>query len=180
MKNLLNFIFDNLIPIIIVVSVVIRIFAGIKKSASREKAAPPVPVVRQDDEEVDVWSRLRPDPDDEEEEEYPASLPSTAGPAVPAPFQTIRPLLMPAPSLGGPPPAPPANPDPGIARPFAPVTTGIEPIAAAPDNAEPGLTARPPGQAASRRGPLDRLNSLPPLRRAVVLAEILGAPKGLN
>jgi hypothetical protein len=85
---------------------------------------------------------------------------------------------MPAPSSGGSSPAPPVNPNPAIARPFAPVATG--PITVEPGSTEPDSRARSPGQTASRPGPLDRLNSLSPLRRAVVLAEILGAPKGLN
>jgi hypothetical protein len=174
MRNLLNLIFENIIPIIIVVSVITRVLAGMKKSsASRRRAVPPVPDIRQEredeDEEADVWSRLRPDPDDGEDEE-------AAGLPVRPPVPAIRPLLMPAPSFGGPPlpSPPPANPDPVIARPFAPVTLMTE-----LEGPKPDAKARPP-QAASGPGPLDRLNSHPPLRRAVILAEILGAPKGLN
>ncbi|MDR1443828.1 MAG: hypothetical protein LBI94_03005 [Treponema sp.] len=159
MRSLLNLIFENLIPIIIVVSVVIRIIAGVKKSAaSRSEAAPAVPDNRSTDspqDEEDVWSRLM--PDDEEDE---------------APPQEVRPLLMPAPSLGS--PAFPASPGPSFAQPFAPVTIAIEP--AVPDRAE---AAEPDGET-PQSGPLDRLNGLPLLRRAIVLAEILGPPKGLD
>jgi hypothetical protein len=179
MRYLLDFIFANLIPIIIVVSVVIRIFAGIKKSAARTQAEPPVPDSRQDEEVIDVWSRLRPD-NEEEDEDGKDEAPST-GPADP---YAIRPLLMPAPPLGF--PAPPVSPAPAIARPFVPVTMkSAAPVVAELD--KPQRTDDPyrtdeesPQTAAAGPGPLDRLNSLPSLRRAVVLAEILGPPKGLD
>jgi hypothetical protein len=175
MRYLLNFIFDNLVPIIIVTSVAIRIITGMKKGAARKRSAPPVstpaavPRSQPDDRESDVWSRLRPDDDDDDDEDDEDG--EAAAEALP---QAIRPLLMRAPDLGGPLPPPPVNPDPGIARPFDPVAVGIEPIAAEPKR---GLPRAAPGPGPS---PLDRLNSLSPLRRAVVLAEILGKPKGME
>ena len=137
MRNLLDTIFDNLIAIIIVVSVVIRIFVGIKNStASRRRSAAVVPQVGADDE-GDVWSRLKPDNDDDEERGRPEPYHAPAA---------------------------------AIAQPFEPVITTrpLEAVVEKPNAERPD------------RGPLDRLNRLPPLRRAVVLAEILGPPRGLS
>ncbi|MDR0730894.1 MAG: hypothetical protein LBF63_04440 [Treponema sp.] len=142
MRNLLDFIFENLIPIIIVTSVIIRIFVGIKNSARRQSAAP-VPKTNADDG-MDVWSRLKPDDDDD------------GGRAKPEPYRApaeySRPLLTPDPLHEAPPPA-------AVTRP--PAVERESPAAPGP-------------------GPLDRLDKLPPLRRAVILAEILGPPKGLD
>jgi hypothetical protein len=173
MRYLLNFIFDNLIPIIIVVSVAVRIITGMKNTAARGRGgAPPVstpavPRGRPDDAERDVWSRLSSDDDEDEEDEHAA-----AGEAAPLPPHEIRPLLMPASVLSGPPP-PLINPGPVIARPFDPVASSIKPVAAEPDREGVPLQTAPGSRL------LDRLNSLSPLRRAVVLTEILGPPKGL-
>jgi hypothetical protein len=183
MRDLINFLFSNLIPIIIVTSVVIRILKALRNSpASRRGRVPPVPEPgdREDEGESDVWSRLKPDED--EEEERGASPPGpvvygpgpggnygprgAAGASGGSPGYFTRPLLMPAPSPGeAPPPPSPPDPDPIIARPFAPVNGAAEPDA---------------GPARPGRHPLDRLNRLSPLRRAVILAEILGPPRSLS
>jgi hypothetical protein len=154
MRNLLDLIFANLIPIIIVVSVVIRIFVGIKNSA-RGQSATLVPKTSADDD-GDVWSRLKPDDDDDERgKPEPYRLP----------VGNSQPLLTPVP--------PPEKPV------FSAATVLAQPLESAAER--PGIERlgmeRPgiPGP-----GPLDRLDKLSPLRRAVVLAEILGPPKGLD
>jgi hypothetical protein len=189
MRYLLNFLLANLVPIIIVASIAIRILRGMRNSAaSRKRGEPPVPVPdnRQDDDEGDVWSRLKPDNEDDDEDQDSPPIPAygrgpggnygalydltTAAPREPDQPQAgfSRPLLMPAPSLIETPPPPPVSPVPGIGQPFDPVAV----------TAEPGEDYQSARRAAGQ-GPLDRLNSLPPLRRAVVMAEILGPPKGL-
>jgi hypothetical protein len=148
MSDLLGLILSNLIPIIIVVSVAIRIVTGIKKSAaSRERGNPAaVSVSRRDNDDGDnVWSRLKPDDDGEEERgPYQASA------------EQSRPLLKPPRK-----PVISAAPVPVFAQPLEPA-------------------AEKPGPAVPAPGPLDHLNKFSPLRRAVILAEILGPPRGLS
>jgi hypothetical protein len=160
MSSPIDLLFSNLIPIIIVVSVVIRIFLGIKKAGDRRKEQeqePAGPVYKQDDEEevADVWSRLRPDEDEEPD------VPQTA-----IPQETFsRPLLTqvyeqaaspPEVSLGG--------PEPLIAQAQTP---GEMPPASA-ENSSPAAAF------------FRRINALSPMRQAVILAEILGPPKGVD
>jgi hypothetical protein len=161
MRNLLDLIFSNLIPIIIVVSVAIRIIAGVKNAARRRGAVPGRGGNNEDDRDdgedvADVWSRLKPDDDDEGERR----VPSPAGLSRPLPAQA-------------PPPRPPAiSVTPAIVQPLIAEEPGE------PDTDR--LAAGKPDAKNPAPGPLDRLNKLPPLRRAVIFAEILGSPKALD
>ncbi|MDR0400508.1 MAG: hypothetical protein LBH51_06140 [Treponema sp.] len=165
MRSLLNFILANLVPLIVVVAVILRIINSMK-AVTGKKAAPAALGDQEEGGEDDAWSRLRPDEDEGDAAGYAAPRPA-ARPAAPSPDPAIRPLLMPASLLDGPPSPPPASLDPVIAPPFDPVSTA------------PAAEGRPPAGAPGP-GPLDRLNRLSPLRRAVVLAEILGKPRGME
>jgi hypothetical protein len=151
MRSLIDLLFSNLIPIIIAVSVVIRIVMGIKKAGDRKRETPEPQVYKRDDEEetADVWSRLRPDDDDEEDEQYQA-------PIDPAAFS--RPLLTQSYELAAPLEAPP------------------EALAAspAPEEIPPGVGHSPTAAFFLRIGRLS------PLRQAVIMAEVLGSPKGMD
>jgi hypothetical protein len=197
MRSLLDFIFANLIPIIVVASIALRLIGGIKgRARGRPRAPIPDPVEEPKAEEepyIDVWERLKPDDD---QDGAPAGPPYNRGPGgaytgeAPLTRERLqalsqapgnggqgapegafsRPLLMPEPSGGQPPPA--IDPNPVIDQPFEPVLAGPPP--AAPPARESRLTGRAAG------GPLGRVEALSPLRRAVVLAEILGPPRGLS
>jgi hypothetical protein len=186
MRNLLNFIFANLIPIVVVVSIALRIIGGVKSHA-RKKQPPQTPgdfIDGQEDEEEysGVWDRLKPD------EEAPPNLASgkdsgashDAGGVYP-PVRDIRPLLMPALS-----PLPRSGPAPSsLFSPAAPLTPPLFTPETPPFELE---TVIEPEIEAKREGPGERpsaaffrrLEKLPPLRRAVILAEILGPPRGLS
>jgi hypothetical protein len=186
MRDLLNFIFANLIPILVVVSIALRIIGGMKSHARKKQ--PPQTLrdlveEQKDEEEYSaVWDRLQPD----EEEAGPDSVYGKdsgafhgAGGVSPA-IQDIRPLLMPAPS-----PLPRSGPVPSLlspALPLAPPLFTPEAVLFKPETAgEPEIRTKrkSPGER-SAAAFFSRLEKLPPLRRAVILAEILGPPRGLS
>jgi hypothetical protein len=166
MRNLLDFILANLIPVIVVVSIVLRIIGGIR-SGARKKSQDPALNRAEDpgfEEEgyAGVWERLKPD------EESPPDLArgrssAGAGPSPPPPPE-IRPLLMPA----G--PSRPA-PAPVLFSPPEPEVPLFEPKA-------PGDVRQKPVEKRSPAPFFHRIENLSPLRRAVILAEILGPPRG--
>jgi hypothetical protein len=190
MRSLLDFIFANLIPIIVVVSVAVRVIGGLRGRARRRPQAPiPDRVEEAKAEEetyIDVWDRLKPDDDEDGAQgpysQGPGGAHAEAAPLTRERIQALsppegtfsRPLLMPEPSGGEqPPPAATIDPNPVIARPFEPALAGPPPA-----GDPPARESRIAGQAAP--GPLGRVEGLSPLRRAVVLAEILGPPRGLS
>jgi hypothetical protein len=91
MRSLISLLLSNLIPIVIVVSVFIRIYAGIKNAAKKRQAPQAISNV-QEEEDLDVWKRLEPD---DEEETLPVQ-----------PEVFTRPLLMPAAPEGASPEVP--------------------------------------------------------------------------
>jgi hypothetical protein len=189
MRDLVSFIFANFIPILIAVSFILRIVVGIRNQA-RKKQPSPVPPVREKEEEeyVSVWSRLMADEEEGEGEDQTrpyGRAPGVSGEIRP-PLQQTRPLLMPAPSasvshppplkpaLAPLPPAPSALLEPGLTapEPLAGPESGIGKKAG-----ETG-TGESPEKGSAVRAFFRRVDSLPPLGRALVLSEILGPPKG--
>jgi hypothetical protein len=152
-SDLLGFLFANLVPIVIVVSVIIRIYVSIK-NAARKKAAP-VPKPKQTEpEEPDAW---RLEPDDDDDGIVPAIYTKPAPPpeAVPAFPLSVDPVT-----------------DPEPAAPSLPFQEAAAPGAAFAAVSHTG--------AAAPAGFFGRINALSPMRQAVVLAEILGPPKGME
>jgi hypothetical protein len=161
-KSLIDFLFSNLIPFIIVASVIVRIFMGIKKTADRRKESQSdhekeIPKKKERPEEIpDAW-RLEPDDDDDDDDEpRPVRQPARQA-AVPQVFS--QPLSAPAVFDG---------------QGFAALPSGPEP------SRQPLLSreARQGSSAAARF--FRRIDALPPMRQAVILAEILGPPKGMQ
>jgi hypothetical protein len=174
MRSLISLLLSNLIPIVIAVSIFIRIYTGIKKAvASSKKGEQPQPVVnnqRDDDgeEEPDVWERLRPDDEDEEE-------------IVPAPPGVFtRPLLMPAaPGTQFVPSAPPVSAAPLVAAPLEAIfESTLEPDIPHPKPLAPSHEL--PQENFRVAAFFRNVNRLPPLQQAVIFAEILGPPKGME
>jgi hypothetical protein len=177
MRNLLDFIFANLIPIIVVVSIALRIIGGMRSQARKKAQVPGGHTGRVEEQVVEeedyagVWDRLKPD-----EESPPALAPGgssggnsdTGGPP---PVQSeIRPLLMPASfplPRRGPAPVPPLSVSPL----FSPVLPA-EPKEPEMETKQESVEAR------SVLLFFRRIESLSPLRRAVILAEIMGPPRG--
>jgi hypothetical protein len=189
MRSLINLLLSNLIPIVIAVSIFIRIYVSIKNAIASNKKRQSQQAEQDDDdkeEELDVWKRLQPD---DEEETIPVQ-----------PGVFARPLLMPAAPggaslevLGG------ASPEVPGTR-FIPST--LPPVSAAPLSAlplesafEPDIPSLAPAaplfkpSAPSHELPQDNfraaaffrnVNRLPPLQQAVIFAEILGTPKGME
>jgi hypothetical protein len=190
MRNLLNFIFANLVPILVVVSIVLRIIGGMRSQARKKQLSQTLqddPAGEQEPEEeeeyTDVWSRLR--PDDEEARPSPVYERVSGGvhgTGVHLPVQEIRPLLMPVPSAAPPPLLPRADPSPlSPVPPFKPETPPFEsPIfEPASRSLEPEIKREGAGKN-SAAAFFQRVENLSPLRRAVILAEILGPPRGLS
>jgi hypothetical protein len=188
MRDLLDFIFSNIVPILVVVSIAIRIIGGMKGGARKKQAAQARGNLFEEEklvekeEYVEVWDRLKPDAEE-------GSLPGlvqgkgTGGPreqgGVHPPAGEIRPLLTPAPPVF-PRPAPPPL---GTAASFSPPAPSLAPELSLSGPAAPPVEAearRPaPGGKPAAAFPR-RIENLSPLRRAVILAEILGAPRGLS
>jgi hypothetical protein len=154
MDYLVNFLFSNLIPIIIVVSVVLRIYKGMKSAAdSRRGKTAPIPVQEAEEQDGDgteeEWGR-----DDTQPRFYLAeSAP---------PRQTVQPpSLVPLPGL----------------RPLEdPVTAAPHPGGTA---AQP-ISRQAPVSPAAEAAPafFRRIRALRPMQQALVLSEILGPPRG--
>jgi hypothetical protein len=177
MRNLLDLIISNLIPIIIVVSVIIRIVTSVKKTSRGEPALPEAP---DDEAEADVWRRLRPDDDEGKPAATfsrpllspvePAAHTGAARGGTSAVTRGLAPDFTPGFTAPG-----PGRPAPGFT---SDITPGVTPATAGPLDQRPGAVEGPAAKVPG--GALGRLERLSPLRRAVVLAEILGAPKGLS
>jgi hypothetical protein len=188
MRNLLNFIFANLVPILVVVSIVLRIIGGMKSQARKKQLSQTLqddPAGEQEPEEkeeyADVWSRLRPD----EEEARPSPVYGRGSGGVRGdihlPAQEIRPLLMPVPATvpprprAVPPPLSPVlpfKPEPPLFEPESEPTSEVMEVTIETKRETPG------GNSAAAF--FRRIENLSPLRRAVILAEILGSPRGLS
>jgi hypothetical protein len=170
MRDLLNFIFANLVPIIVVVSIALRIIGGMKGRKKQPFQGFAGEEEGEDEEQgpgeeyIEVWDRLQPD---EESRPSPGPVKGPGGGPVHPPVQNTRPLLMPAPGR------------PGPSRPV-PAPLGPPPLNPVP--APRGPAPRPPEpEAPAKKAPVfRRLENLSPLRRAVILAEILGPPRGLS
>jgi hypothetical protein len=205
MRGLLNFIFANVVPIIVVVSIVLRIIGGMRNQARKKSQVPDAHTGRveeQTDEEEDyagVWDRLKPDEDPPPDLAYGRSSSrnsggsfsgiSGAGLSPPPVRAEIRPLLMPASSPSprpgpAPPPlvSPPLSPPPvsslPISPPLSPVSS-LEPAVLRFETKEPEAETK--RETPENRAPVPffrRIENLSPLRRAVILAEILGPPRG--
>ncbi|MDR1128462.1 MAG: hypothetical protein LBL20_04045 [Treponema sp.] len=124
--------------------------------------------------------------DDEPEQAAPAPpAPAVAPRPVSVPFST--PLFVPdSGSFPDLPSAPSSGPFPGLSAGLPSGAENLEPgpyFPAPESGLSPGGGAQYAGQGrarpARRAGFPERLDYLPPLKRAVVLAEILGRPKGL-
>ncbi|MDR2747252.1 MAG: hypothetical protein LBB77_07375 [Treponema sp.] len=186
MRDLLNFIFANIVPIIIVVSIALRIIGGLRGQARKrpqpQTPSDPVETREPEEEYVDVWKRLEPDEDEGPRPalaygQSPGGVRGPEGGRPPA--GEARPLLMPASTgpLSRPTPVPPPSaPVPPLAS-FTPEAPRLEPgldtRREAPSK-EQGKGAKP-APVFSRR-----IENLSPLRRAVILAEIIGPPRGLS
>jgi hypothetical protein len=179
MRSLLNFIFANIVPIVVVVSIVLRIIGGIKSGARKKSQVPDAHTGRveeQTDGEEDyagVWDRLKPDEDSPPDLAYGRSFSGTSGAGLsPPPVRAkIRPLLMPSspfPQRPPPPVSPPFSLAPSLETeilPFELKKPEVETKRETPENRAPAPFFR-------------RIENLSPLRRAVILAEILGPPRG--
>jgi hypothetical protein len=163
MNYLINFLFANLIPIIIVASVVLRIYKGMKSAADsrRGKAAPALLREAEDQDEDETAG-------DRGDDIQPRFYLAESAP----PRQTVQP------------PSPPLVPFPGL-RPLESSASGLIPKEAA--SRPGGLSAGP--LAALRQVPASpteavppaffhRISSLRPMQQALVLSEILGPPRG--
>jgi hypothetical protein len=199
MRDLLNFIFSNIVPILVVVSIAIRIIGGLKGGArKRQQAQGPGNLFEEEkpvgeEEYVEVWDRLKPDAEDGSQ----PGLAQGKGPGVARdpsgvrlPAGEIRPLLMPAYSGAPAFPQPRAAPPPLSPVPlFTPELLPSKPEGPEAPSLAPELSlsgpAAPPVEAETRRpapgAPFPRrIENLSPLRRAVILAEILKPPRGLS
>ncbi|MDR1972662.1 MAG: hypothetical protein LBQ46_12170 [Treponema sp.] len=207
MRNLLNFIFSNLVPILVVTSVAIRIIVGMRNSARKKPQADDLGEQEDREEEyTDVWTRLKPD-DEEDRQAYGSGedrarpLLSPAGgmslPPVrraPEPETIIRPanfrLSEPAfgepalgePSFGGSAFSEPAGGEPPFGEASAgEALSGASPAVGGPSAGE--LPHQPPhGEAPASRAAafFRRTGRLSPLRQAVIFSEILGKPKAFE
>ncbi|MDR3337132.1 MAG: hypothetical protein LBT16_08005 [Treponema sp.] len=174
METLIAFLFSNLIPVIIVVSIIVRIVLSAKKAAERRKESPPVESNKQNTppkkerpgtprtllsegeegsppaEAFDAW-RLEPDEDDEPLPVFPGNQ---AGLLRQAAF------------------SPAAVADTGF---------GESSLIAEPAGVDrPPRPSREPHKTPHGAAVFPHIDALPPLRRAVILAEILGTPKGMQ
>jgi hypothetical protein len=152
MNNLINFLFANLIPIIVVVSIVLRIYTGMKNNAgARRNRTAPVQEQDDEDETAGEGSRLG------EEGSQPRFYLAESAP----PRQSVSPApsLVPLPEIGSLDSAPPAG--------FVPEgRPGLRQAAIAPEEPLPDL--------------FHRIAALRPMQQALVLSEILGPPKALQ
>ncbi|MDR3193376.1 MAG: hypothetical protein LBT87_09960 [Treponema sp.] len=157
MNYLINFLFSNLIPIIIVVSVVLRIYGGIKNAAaSRRGTAPSMPVQEAEERDEDETGNAERDRGDDIPPRFYLAESKPPRQAAPPPL----PSLVSLPGLGSLDSVPP-----GLTPRLGSQTAG-------------GLPAEPrqvPAPAFFRR-----IKALRPMQQALVLSEILGSPRGMN
>jgi hypothetical protein len=174
MEYLIQFLLSNIIPIIIVVSIVLRIYGGMKNAANsrRRKAAQAQSPARLQEQKAPDEDETAPEEDWESDDDDIRPRFYTAESAPPR--QTL-------------PPPPPLVPLPEI-KPLD--SAASRPIfeAAAPDPldtfqaaARPALRqlAASPAESASSAF-LCRISALRPMQQALVMSEILGPPRGLN
>jgi hypothetical protein len=154
MNNLINFLFANLIPIVVVVSIVLRIYAGMKNNAgARRNRTAPVQEQDEEDETAGEGSRLG------EEGSQPRFYLAESAPPRQSVSHAPASSLVPLPEISPLDSAPPAGFVPAEGRP------GLRQAAIAPVEPVPGL--------------FHRIAALRPMQQALVLSEILGPPKGL-
>jgi hypothetical protein len=171
MNYLINFLFSNLIPIIIVVSVVLRIYGGMKNAANSRRGKAGPALVREA-EEQDEDERAREEDRDREDDVQPKFFLAESAPPRQIPVQPPAPSLVPLPEL----------------KPLESASSGLIPKEAVfqPQalQAEPWPALRqvppspgeipPPVPAFFRR-----ISALRPMQQALVLSEILGIPRGM-
>jgi hypothetical protein len=146
METLIALLFSNLIPIIIVVSIIVRIYLSMKNAAnSRKKVQAPAPVQEEDDDEV-TW--MTPEQELYREEASPSE------PAV----SSLAPAINTIP--GG--------------------DFSAEILKAWPGETRAPLPSRESQKTPGKPPVFRRIDALPPLQQAIVLAEILGTPKGMQ
>jgi hypothetical protein len=159
MSYLINFLFSNLIPIIIVVSVVLRIYGGLKSAADSRRKAASRPV-----REAEEWDEDETAGEEEEADIQPRFYPAESAP----PRQTAP---QPSPSLV---PLPETE---TLAGHFAAPKPVLYPGGAVP--AEPRQLAAGTAGDAPAALFFRRVGALHPMQQALVLSEILGPPPGL-
>jgi hypothetical protein len=189
MRDLLDFILANFIPVIMVVFIVLRIIGGIKSGARKNPQAPvfdsaedPEPE-EEEEEYAGAWERLKPDgesPPDLTRDRSSAGYAGSTGAGqglFPPPSPEARPLLMPALSpRPGPPPVSSPLFSPPVPPPLSPVP--LPPEVLPPEPEAPGDPKQRAAEGESPAPVFRRIEKLSPLRRAVILAEILGPPRG--
>jgi hypothetical protein len=169
MDYLINFLLSNLIPVIIVVSVVLRIYAGMKSAAgSRRRKA--VPTLVQEAEEQGEDETAREEDRNGGDDVQPRFYLAESAP----PRQIVHP---PSPSL---------VPLPNFRSLEDSVPSGLSPKTEAPHSgaraARPAFRQAPASPAAATPAPVffRRIGALRPMQQALVLSEILGPPRGMN
>jgi hypothetical protein len=157
MDYLVNFLFSNLIPIIIVVSVVLRIYKGMKSAADsrRGKTAPTlIQEAEEQDEDETAGENIQPR----------FYLAESAPPR--QIVQPPSPSLVPLSGL-----RPPESAASGLISKEAASRPGVLPA-----EPLPALRQVPASPAASAF--FRRISALRPMQQALVLSEILGPPRG--
>jgi hypothetical protein len=159
MSYLINFLFSNLIPIIIVVSVVLRIYGGLKNAAASRRKAASRPV-----REAEEWDEDETAGEDDIQPRFSAAEEEPPRQAVHQP----SPSLVSLPRL----------------NPLDSASSGLIPEAAAIRTAGALPAASPQVPASPAAVPIPvffrRISALRPMQQALVLSEILGPPRGMN
>ncbi|MDR1637144.1 MAG: hypothetical protein LBR93_07385 [Treponema sp.] len=169
MSYLINFLLSNLIPIIIVVSVVLRIYRGLKSSAdSRRGKAGPVLFREAEEQDETALEEDRDMGDDIQPRFYLAE----SAPPRQIPVQPPAPSLVPLSEL---------KPLESASSGLIPKETAFHPEAL---QAEPWPALRQvPPSPAEIPPPVPaffrRISALRPMQQALVFSEILGPPRGM-
>jgi hypothetical protein len=149
MKDLLITLLVSVGPIVIMIPVIIKLVLGTRKNAAAREEAQPVLAPVQN-EEPGAWS-LVPDDDEGEVPVKPTPIPA------PAVFSKSQFATLPSSEPAFPASSDPAPPEPPLFREVPSARTKSPPAA----------------------GLFGHIGHLSPIRQAVILAEILGPPKGM-